>query len=92
MAACLGKILPNLPEKDRENLQQAIEQRIPKALRYIVAAVDKMERLSGSILKLSRLGHREIAFEPVQMRSLVDQCVSALAHQIEQTHTVVRNR
>ena len=85
----LERMLPGLPEGERDAVRQALCERMPKALRFIMSAADRMERLTSSILKLSRLGHREIMFEPVETRILVDQCLAALAHQIGQTHTTI---
>jgi signal transduction histidine kinase len=41
-----------------------------------------MDRLIQAILHLSRLGRRELAIEPLDMRALVQETVQTLAHQI----------
>lgn len=85
----LEPLVASLPENEREAVRVELNERIPKALRYIVSATDRMDRLSGSILELSRVGRREVVFEPVETRKLVDQCLGALEHQIEKTRTKV---
>jgi len=89
VASHIEGLLAGLPEADSKIVQEELCQRIPKALGYISAAADKIDRLSGSILKLSRLGRQEIAFEPIETRTMVDQCLASLAHQIEKTKTTV---
>jgi signal transduction histidine kinase len=83
------RLLPSLPEEDRAIVQKEICECMPKALHYIAGAADRLDRLSASILKLARVGRREIIFEPVDTREMVTQCLAALAHQIEKTHTTV---
>ncbi|MDX2028874.1 MAG: response regulator [Alphaproteobacteria bacterium] len=85
----LERQLPNLPEADREMVREELSQHMPKALRYIVMATERMERLTGSILKLSRLGRGEILLEPIQTRSLVENCLTSMAHQIEKSGTKI---
>ncbi len=80
----LEHLLPRVSEVERELLRREVCQRIPKSLAYIISAAEKMDRMTGAILKLSRLGRREIHFEPVTTSELVKQCVDALAYQIEQ--------
>ncbi len=82
-------LLPNLPEAERQIVRTELCECMPKALRYIVTASDRMDRLTSSILKLSRVGRREIVFEPIKTREMVDQCLGSLAHQIEKTHTAL---
>lgn len=85
----MESLLEKLPEPDRKILQEELSQRIPKALGYIGVAANKIDRLSGAILKLSRLGRQAFTFEPVETRRLIDQCLGSLAHQIEETRTTV---
>src|SRR5262249_34694326 len=89
IAARIEGMAAGLSEGDQKILREELGQRIPKALNFISAAADKIDRLSGSILKLSRLGRREITCEPIETKNLVDQCLTSLAHQIEKTHTTV---
>lgn len=85
----LQNILPQLSEIEREILRKEVCQQIPKSLTYITTAAEKMDRMTDAILKLSRLGRREVKIEPIKTRVLVDQCLAPLAHQIKQTGTKV---
>lgn len=85
----LEKAIPHLSEIEGEILRKETCQRMPKSLAYIVTAAEKMDRLTDAILKLSRLGRKEIHFEPINTTTLVKQCLAALEHQIQKTGTVV---
>jgi len=85
----LENLFSHLPDIEREILRKEICQRIPKSLSYIDTAAEKMDRMTSAILKLSRIGRVDQEMQPIQTRELVGQCVTALAHQIEKTHTTV---
>jgi signal transduction histidine kinase len=48
-----------------------------------------MDGLINAVLVLSRLGHRELKPEPLDMNEIAKSILSSLAHQIEQRKTVV---
>src|SRR5262249_43411888 len=48
------------------------------------AAVTRIDHLTAAVLKLSRLGRRELQFEPLDMNALVQRCLNSLNHQIRQ--------
>ncbi len=81
--------LPTLPPAEREELSRELCQHIPKALSYIITAAEKMDRMTSAILKLSRLGRREIRFEPITTVKIVRQCLEALAYQIEKSQSTI---
>lgn len=89
LRASLDHLLPHLDDTRRADLTTAIQQDIPEALDFINSSVCRMNRLINAILKLSRLGHRELLFEAIDMTGLVQDTLASLAHQIEQTQTVV---
>lgn len=89
IAPMLENLFSHLPDIEREILRKEICQRIPKSLSYINTAAEKMDRMTSAILKLSRLGRMEQEVKPVPTREVVEQCVAALAHQIEKTHTKI---
>ncbi len=68
---------------------KALEKDIPEALHFITVAVDRMDHLTNAILRLSRLGRRELSFERIDMNALVRAILDSLAHQIRQQQVVI---
>ena len=64
------------------DLEEAIEQDLPEAIRFIRSSTDKMDRLIGAILRLSREGRRLLQPERIAMGELVGAALGALAHQV----------
>ena len=75
--------LPTLDEKNKKKLIAAYYQDLPEAVDFIDASVSKMERLTHAILKLSRLGRRELMFEMLDMNEIVRNTLKSLGHQIK---------
>jgi PAS domain S-box-containing protein len=76
--------LPHLEEPQRLNIATALERDIPEALAFIDASVTRMDKLIQALLLLSRLGHRELHLELLDMDALVQEVLRALEHQIAQ--------
>jgi signal transduction histidine kinase len=87
--ALCEKIMPHLDAQEQAALEREVRERIPKSLHYITSAAEKMDRLTSAILKLSRLGRREIAPALVDSGEVVRECIAALEHQIEQSQTAI---
>lgn len=66
------------------DLEEAIEQDLPEAIRFIRSSTDKMDRLIGAILRLSREGRRLLQPERIAMGALVRAALDALAHQVQE--------
>lgn len=79
----------HLDEKRRSRLTQLLEQDVPEALDFIGSSVLRMDRLITAVLKLSRLGHRELKIEPVQVGDLVSGILKSMSHQIEEHDATV---
>jgi signal transduction histidine kinase len=77
-------VLSHLEEPQVRKLTQAIQVDIPEALSYIDSAVGRMDHLTSAVLKLSRLGRRELNFEKLNMTELVQALLNSMAHQIKQ--------
>ncbi len=73
----LGHLKQDLVKVDAERIRQDIE--------FMETAADKMQVLLGGILELSRLGRVENTVVSVTFRELVDNALSSVAGQIEQT-------
>ena len=82
-------LLPRLDPAQQRIMTTALHEDIPEAMNFINSSVTRMNDLISAILKLSRLGYRELKFEPINMESLVRDTLKTLAHQIEQRHVKV---
>lgn len=83
------EVAPHLEVKERDRVIQVLDREAPEALDFINRSAQRMDRLVAAVLKLSRLGHRELRPEPVQPSALVADIVRSLAHQIELSQTTV---
>ncbi len=79
-AAALATADGKLPS----DLEEAIEQDLPEAIRFIRSSTNKMDRLIGAILRLSREGRRLLRPEQIAMGELVHAALDALAHQVQE--------
>jgi signal transduction histidine kinase len=73
-----------LTAKENAEVAQLIGRDIPEALYYVDSSVERMDRLITAILKLARLGFRELEAEPVHLGELVAKILSSLTHQLEE--------
>ncbi|MEN6330828.1 MAG: ATP-binding protein [Smithella sp.] len=83
------ELLPSLDAKKGEEVRVAIREDVPEALEFIESSVTRMDNLINSVLKLSRLGRRDLTFEPINMNDLVDDTLKTIAHQIAKHHARV---
>jgi signal transduction histidine kinase len=87
--SALKKVLPHLSETQQQGVITAFEEEIPEALGFINSSVNRMNDFINAILKLSRLGRRELILEPLNMVTLVNTTLETLAHQIEKRQVKV---
>ena len=85
----MDKALLHLDEEERRSAALAIEEDIPEALEFIDSSVTRMDGFINAVLKLSRVGRRELNFEPIDMNDLVQSTLDTLAHQIEERQVSV---
>jgi signal transduction histidine kinase len=83
LTALFGVAAEHLDGTQRARATQLFEQEIPEALDFINSSVLRMDRLITAVLKLSRLGHRELQVEPVPLGELVQAILKSMSHQIE---------
>lgn len=62
---------------------EALEEDIPEALEFIESSVNRMDALINAILKLSRIGRRDLKIEPVDVSGIVQNILKTLGHQLE---------
>ncbi len=85
----LEKCRENLSEPDKKLLDQVLEEDVPEALGFINSSVARMDSQINGILKLSRLGRRELQDEAVDTRELVEKICATLAHQLAERRATV---
>lgn len=75
-------ILPALDGQQQEEWKNLVEDEIPEAVTYINVSADRMDKFTRAILKLSRLGRRELSLQRVQTSEVVEQILQSLTTQI----------
>jgi len=81
--------LPHLDEKQQQAVTVALQEDVPEALGFIDSSVTRMDHFINALLKLSRLGRRELHLELIDMNTLVRATLRTLAHQIEERQVKV---
>lgn len=74
----------SLPERQKAELENALNKDIPEALEFIKSSVEKMDLQTSAILDLSRLGKRVMKHEQVDTAAVVKRCVSSLGYEMQQ--------
>jgi PAS domain S-box-containing protein len=85
----IEKGLPQLSEEQQAIVKESLEEDIPKAIKFISSSVDKMDYLTTSLLKVSRLGMGKLNFTWINTNELVKNTINALQHQIKETNTTI---
>ena len=78
-----------LPSAYDQELRLAIYEDIPEAFDFIHSAVTRMDHFINAILKLSRLGRRELHIEPIDLEPLIETVLKSLAHQIVERNATI---
>ncbi|NKC31335.1 sensor histidine kinase [Falsiroseomonas selenitidurans] len=64
-------------------LREAVREDIPEAIGFIRSSTNRMDRLIGAILALSREGRRRLVAEPVPLGATLESLAGSLAHQLD---------
>lgn len=80
----LALVVPHLSPQNKEEIEAALTNDIPQSMEFINSSVTRIDNLIKAILKLSRLGRRELVFEKVNMKKIIDVTLKSIAHQIEE--------
>jgi PAS domain S-box-containing protein len=89
IGSTMDTALPHLNEEQQQAVTTALQEDVPEALGFINSSVTRMDDFINAVLKLSRLGRRELDPEPIDMDALVQATLQALAHQIEERNVSV---
>lgn len=85
----IQNILPHLDEEQRKEFDEAIEQDLPEELEFIISSASRMDKMIKAVLTLSRIGRRELIFEPINMMELISEILDTFKHQVEQSETTI---
>ncbi len=81
LSAFVGEIEAKAPGTLPRIVDEAANDDIPEAIRFIKASTAKMDRLIAAILRLSREGRRVLAPERLDMREVLATIAETLQHQ-----------
>jgi len=73
-----------------QELSAVLQKDIPEALSFIDSSVARMDGYLNALLRLSRLGHRELKLELIDTDSLVRETLMSLQHKIDQAAITVK--
>lgn len=76
------------PEKQKK-VKSALDEDIPEALDFINISVKRMDNLVNAVLKLSRIGRRELHLEKLDMNELINNLMKSISHQFEEKNVKV---
>lgn len=72
----------HVSKEARSRLEFIIDTDIPESIGFIKSSISRMDHLIAEIMKLSRMGRRDLALEKINMNELVDTVLKSLAHQV----------
>lgn len=81
-----------LPAVDRAALESLVGQRMPGAVNYVLASIEKMDRLIEALLRLSRLGRAELQSGRIDVDALVTGILDTVAFRLQETGADVEVR
>lgn len=79
----------HLSQTATAELKTALYEDIPEAFDFIHSAVGRMDHFINAILKLSRLGRRELHIEEIALEPLIESVLKSLAHQIVERNATI---
>jgi len=89
LTGLLDKAQEERPDTIAPATETIIREDLPEAIRFIRSSTEKMDRLINAILRLSRLGRREITPEWLEMDKVAQGVVDTLHKRIEDAHAHV---
>ena len=89
LAQIIGDPVLGLPENSRIKAKRLLETDMPEAMGFIDSSVDRLSRMVDALLKLARLGRRELHRREVDLGKLVAGAIDSFGPQIEQLGAAV---
>jgi signal transduction histidine kinase len=89
LTGLLDKAQEERPDTIAPATDTIIREDLPEAIRFIRSSTEKMDRLINAILRLSRLGRREITPEWLDMDKVVQGVVDTMHMRIEDARATV---
>lgn len=90
LTAYVKKVGGNADDPDRADALVAVDEDIPEALGFIRSSMKRMDSLITEILKLSRAGRRVLEPVPLDMQSLVSECIDSIRQKFAEAGADVR--
>jgi PAS domain S-box-containing protein len=81
--------LSRLNQGEQQAVRDIKDKDIPEALSFIENAVTRIDHFIAALLKLARLGYRELKLESIDMNEMVQMTLMTLAHQINERQVKV---
>jgi PAS domain S-box-containing protein len=81
--------LDQMDENEKDRALNALEKDLPEALEFIDSSASKMDNLINAVLRLSRLERRELCFESLDMRQVVQAVLNELSYQLNLANATV---
>jgi len=78
-----------MSEEKKNLMLSRFDRDIPKSLRYITAAVDRLSTIIDALLKLSRAGRVHYHWQMVEVETVVQRVVEALQNSITEKQAIV---
>jgi PAS domain S-box-containing protein len=72
----------NMTRKESKKVMEALDESIPESMQFIDSSINRIDRMAGAILSLSRLGRRTLRPEKLNMDKLTREVVNSLAHEM----------
>ncbi|WP_161569186.1 PAS domain S-box protein [Candidatus Oscillochloris fontis] len=73
-----------MPDAQRDMINLLIKDEIPESLHYILNGVSRMDTLLKGLLRLSRLGRKDLSIETLDIQRMVHETLNALDFEIKQ--------
>jgi len=73
-----------IAEKQHTRIREILEDDIPEIINYVDLSVKSIGRMIDSILKLSRLGRRDLDIQTVALSDIVESVLTDLEHRIRE--------
>jgi signal transduction histidine kinase len=77
-------VILQFPGRKGIRVTQLLETDMPESLQFINSSVDRLDRMVNALLTLSRMGHREMSCNVVDLRELVNTVLESQQHQINE--------